>query len=118
MAANLAQSEMLKQENPMDECAGEQVEKTGVRWIYSLFADHDTGNIHKQLDGELKEGIPRANGICLGRVTNVPICSISALGRWKLNLTILVKLAVGGVKTPIKRIDRFSMIIKPKRVKD
>lgn len=49
MAANLAESEMLKQENSMDECAGEQVEKTRVRWIYSLFADHETRNIHKLL---------------------------------------------------------------------
>lgn len=57
MTANLTESEMLKQENPVDECAGEQVEKPRVRWI-SLFTDHDTGNIHKQLDGELKEGIP------------------------------------------------------------
>lgn len=75
MAANLAESEMLKQENPMDECAGEQVEKTRVRWIYSLFADHETGNIHKQLDGELKEGIPGANGIALAEL---PVCQFVA----------------------------------------
>lgn len=51
--------------NPVNERAGEQVEKPRVRWI-SLFADHDTGNIHKQLDRELKEGIPVDNEICLG----------------------------------------------------
>lgn len=73
--------EMLKQENPVGECAGEQVEKCRVRWI-SLFGDHDTGNIHKQLDGELKEGIPGDHGICLGGVTSVPIHSISALWSW------------------------------------
>lgn len=50
---NLAESEMLKQENPMNECTGEQVEKPIVRWIYSLSAHHDTGNILKQLDEEL-----------------------------------------------------------------
>lgn len=73
---------MLKQENPMDECAGGQVEKPRVRWIESLFADHDTGNTHKQLNGELKEGIPGDNGICLGRVTSVPVRGISALWSW------------------------------------
>lgn len=81
MTVNLAESEMLKQEKPMDECAGEQVEKPRVRWI-SLFTDHDTGNIHKQLDRELKEGIPGDSGICFGRVTSVPIHSIPALWSW------------------------------------
>lgn len=81
MTANLAESEMLKQENPMNEFAGEEVEEPRVRWI-SLFADHDTGNIHKQLDRELEEGIPGDNEICLGRVASVPIRSISALRSW------------------------------------
>lgn len=72
---------MLKQENPVDECAGEQVEKPRVRWI-SLFADCDTGNIHKQLDRDLKEGVPGDSGICLGRGTSVPIHSIPALWSW------------------------------------
>ena len=48
---NLAEPEMLKQENPMNECAGEQVEKPIVTWIYSLSAyQDDTGKILKQLD--------------------------------------------------------------------
>lgn len=74
----LAESEMLKQEN---ECTGEQVAKPIVRWIYSLSAYHDTGN--KQLDEELKGGVPEDTGICLGSVASVPIHSIPTLQAWK-----------------------------------
>jgi len=78
-----AESEMPKQENPMNESTGEQVGKPIVRWIYSLSAYHVTGNILQQFDEELKGGIPEDAGICLGRVASVPIHSIPALRGWK-----------------------------------
>lgn len=77
---NLAESEMPKQENKR---TGEQVEKPIVRWIYSLFAYHDTGNILKQLVEEPKGGIPEDTGICPGRVAIVPVHCIPVLWGWK-----------------------------------
>lgn len=79
-----AGSEILKQENPMGECAGEQLEKPRVRWI-NLFTDHDTGNIHKQLDGELKEEIPGEFAL-----VELPVCQFVAS-----------QLFGGGTKTDI-----------------